>query len=189
MNPGTRRYPIGPLLDVMVGRGMSRTAAARLLGMSGSSLQDATRLGLLVKAADRCAMKAGLHPVEVWPSWMDDVLEDHGRDCAECGDRFLPQRKDSRFCGRVCADRFHNRVCSANYRSTPAGRAAKRAASQRYYAECAEYVRAARRRRYAANRDVELAKKREKYAADAEYRRRMVEAQRRRAAERRDEAA
>lgn len=107
-------------------------------------MQDAVRLGLLVKAADRCAMKAGLHPVEVWPSWVDDALEDQSKQCPVCRERFVPVRRSVIYCGQRCRRLIQQR----RYRARAYAAEANREARRRYYAENAEYERMRQRRWY-----------------------------------------
>lgn len=138
----------------MADRGMSITAAGVVLGCSGSSMRDALERGLLVKAADRFAMKAGYHPAEVWPTWHDDAVEDHGRPCDECGTVFIAYRKDQRFCSRPCNRRWWAKVSVKKRRQTPEGQAENRERRRRYYADPANraYELARERRRYYAKK-------------------------------------
>lgn len=138
----TRRYPWAPLA-ALVGSGL-----AGKLNVSGSTLQDYQTRGVTPRVADRLAMKAGLHPSLVWPSWFDDVLEDHGRDCAECGGRFLPKRHDAKFCDPACNRRWWGREGKRRYRQTPKGAEYNRSLRRAYYAENAEYEKGRERRRY-----------------------------------------
>ncbi len=68
-----RRYPFSELASAM---GCSEHAACVRLGVSGSTEQSYRRSGVTLEVAERLALRAGLHPFEVWPS----MPEDHRRD-------------------------------------------------------------------------------------------------------------
>jgi hypothetical protein len=162
---GGRRYPIEPLLDMLAHRGLSQHAAAELVGMSGSSLVAAREKGLLVKAADRCAMRAGFHPAEVWPSWVADALEDHGRECAECCSRFVPAQGNHRFCRAVCRERWWGRESKRRaWARMEAAKKERRLEQMRQYRRsCAAALSTKRRARYAATAEAERAAERARY--------------------------
>lgn len=68
-----RRYPFAPLAEAMR---KTQHAACVTLGVSGSTEQDYRRRGVTLEVAERLAMRAGMHPFEVWP----DMPEDRRRD-------------------------------------------------------------------------------------------------------------
>jgi len=94
---GERRYPLQALVDAS---GLGEDALRRRVGLSGTMLQRAREMGLTDKAADRYAVRVGLHPFEVWPEMVDHGIEDAAVECAErsCSERFIPTRKGHRFC-------------------------------------------------------------------------------------------
>lgn len=111
-----RRYPLQPLLDLLAERGVpqSHKQLRMAIGISGTTLNEARTNGLVARAADRYAGRAGVHPAELWPSWFDDALEDDlrrsGKDCAECGARFIPRQKGHKYCQALCRNRAVNRA-------------------------------------------------------------------------------
>jgi len=135
----TLRYPFAPLAAAM---GMSENGAARALGLSGSSYKQYRSAGVSELVGDRLAVRAGLHPYEVWPEMVDAAIT---RECAapDCGQRFPLDGKR-----RYCTTRCRRRHSMQKLRATPEGAEAARLAARRYYAECGDYVRAERRRRY-----------------------------------------
>jgi len=144
-----RRYPIEPLLELLAEQGVSLHKATEILGMSGSNLKAARTRGLLVKAADRCALRAGFHPAEVWPSWVEDALVEAMKPCEACGEAFLPARRNVRFCSQRCRRLVQQR----RYRQRPEVQERNRAARRAAYRQTAEYERARQRRYYAENRE------------------------------------
>lgn len=157
-----KRYPLEPFFAA-TGWTMKRANEA-----SGSSAPNGVEYqlrkteGVTALVADRIATAAGLHPAEVWPEWWEDgteaALERHGRDCEECGSRYLPRNIRSRYCSPRCRATASQR----RYRATnPHAMEAARAARRRYYQECGEYERAAERRRYWSDPEGHRARKRE----------------------------
>lgn len=70
--PTEERYPLDPLLDALGLRSLNQAAAR--IGVSGATLYEYRDRGLTAHVADRLAVKAGLHPAMVWPSWVEDGL-------------------------------------------------------------------------------------------------------------------
>lgn len=170
-----RRYPLEPLLELLEKRGVPLThnGLERSIGLSGSSLKGARRLGLLPKSADRYASKAGVHPAEIWPSWFEDAVEDHGKLCEWCRASFLPVRgKQHRFCSadcRIAAGRERTNALERERYRLNAEKRAKRLESERAYREeYRDYVIARQARYRAENREMLAAKKRAEYWADRE---------------------
>ncbi len=141
----THRYPFAPLVEAM---GCSANQAIIRLGISGKSGQEYRQFGLSEKVADRLAVRAGLHPFEVWPDMAEANLEAATIECAAegCTERFIPTRKGHEHCSKRCSERTWAR---RKYRTDPAFAQAKRASAARYYAEAGDYVRRRSRRRYA----------------------------------------
>ena len=52
---------------------------AELLGSTNTNVSRYRRKGMPVEVADRLAVRLGLHPAQLWPSWFDDA-EDELRD-------------------------------------------------------------------------------------------------------------
>lgn len=204
-----RRYPLGPVLEVLRTRGLTATEMYDATGLHGSSWKAAVENGLIPKAADRVATRIGRHPMELWPSWDRDAAEDefrrNAKRCAECGELFLPYRSTQKFCGRVCGNRNRTRLWHRKARaSSPEMRRREAERQARYRAELSQAAaRAAAVKRRQATRAWEAANidrvrarknewKRRKYATDADYRERVLEQQRQRdraKARRMDEAA
>lgn len=134
-----RRYSLQALVERS---GMSEAALARAVGLSGSTLKRAREEGFIESAADRYAVRAGLHPHEVWDHW----LEGAEQPCAaeDCASTFIPTRPGHRYCSRGCRDRVGER---RRYRSNPVLAERRRASRRAYYAENGDYERA-RQRRY-----------------------------------------
>lgn len=101
------RYPLQPLLDA---GGLSLARAARQLGTSGSSLKRFAAEGMDRDAAERLALRAGLHPYEIFTDMLEHDLTYSDQECAapECEERFAP-RPTKRFCSKRCRWRFNRR--------------------------------------------------------------------------------
>lgn len=127
-----RRYPLQALVDAT---GLTEAALGREVGLSGTSLKKARELGLVDAAADRCAVRLGLLPWQVWPEWLEAL----NRPCSAdgCNERFLPPERapHALYCSRRCAQREKVR----RYRATPRGAEANRRHRRAYYAENRAY--------------------------------------------------
>jgi hypothetical protein len=76
----TKRYPLEPLAALI---GCEKSALARKLNLSGTTWQEYRDLGVSAHVADGLAVKAGLHPFNVWPELADDMVaeaEEEARD-------------------------------------------------------------------------------------------------------------
>lgn len=144
------RYPLQALVEAS---GLSEAALAREIGLSGSTLVQARKVGFVESAADRYACRVGLVPWLVWSDWLDDV----GVPCPECGERFVPSRKGHVYCDRKCAARAGQR---RRYQTSPERAAKAREQARRYYEECADYKKAQMRRRWWA--DVEASRQKQR---------------------------
>lgn len=134
------RYSFTALLKAM---NMTIQAASVQLGISGRTRNlIAQRGGLTEKQADRYAVRAGLHPYEVWQDWFDHAF----RACAhpDCAERFVPTAPHQRFCSHRCRRRFNER--RARELNLPSAEN-KRENRRRYYEQYGDYERA-RQRRY-----------------------------------------
>jgi hypothetical protein len=76
-----RRFPVGPLLDRIVGTykplqgreaGVVAYAALRL-GVGREAIYRWRHTGLDEGRADKWAFAAGFHPSEVWTDWFHDI--------------------------------------------------------------------------------------------------------------------
>lgn len=178
-----RRYPWAPLA-ALVGPGIGKK-----LNVHGSTFKEYRDRGMSPRVADRLATKAGYHPAEVWPTWVADALEDHGRDCKECGTRFLPAKGHQVFCDGPCRHRFHSREANRRLRSTPEGRAANAAKAKAWRQSLgpaaqravAAKNREASRRWWQSHPEAQVRHRelrRQRYWTDPAYRERILEAQR-----------
>lgn len=72
-DPVLRPYPLQPVWDLLVARYGSGQRAQEALGFNGSRLATLRRHGrLTMDEADRLALAAGRHPVEVWGDlWLE----------------------------------------------------------------------------------------------------------------------
>lgn len=159
----TRRYPYAPLAAAM---GLSEHQAAIKLGLSGSTEQTYRQRGVTDRVGDRLAVKAGLHPVEVWG-------EDFGLPLCErpaCRRPFIPSVGTQRFCHRRCSQAEWKRQRRA---TDPEFAQRLRDADATYRTECSTYVLAAGRARHHADADRRNAQRRARYRAnrDAELER------------------
>ena len=134
-----------PFADLAAAMRLTEHQATAVLGLSGSTAQDYRHNGMSWRVADRLAVKAGFHPGQVWPEWIDDAIADAHVACADCGTRFIPKRSNHRFCSTHCSDRWRKRHYWHNDQDKRDRIAARK---RRHYAENAEYYRAAERRRY-----------------------------------------
>ena len=65
------------------GRSAPDTALAEAVGVTRGSVIVARKRGLNIDQADKWAIRGGIHPSLVWPSWFADALAD---DCCDwCG--------------------------------------------------------------------------------------------------------
>jgi lambda repressor-like predicted transcriptional regulator len=155
------RYPLEPFFK-LTGWTMRQVSIA-----SGTSHPNATEYrarverGVTALVADRLAIKAGLHPAEIWPTWWDDTPPSPGKPCEECGTEFQPTRAGHRYCRKTCSQVAAQR----RRRQTPEGRELTRANRRRFYAQTAEYERRRRRAYYAVNAEREKARQRAYYHA------------------------
>lgn len=116
----SHRYPFAPLATAM---GMTEHAAARTLGLSGSSYKSHRTRGVTELVADRLAVKAGLHPFEVWPEMAQAAVDEATERRRESWRRYAAKR-----------------------RTDPAYRAARAEYMRAYRAEARDVLRAQKRR-------------------------------------------
>ena len=141
-------YPFSALLDRLgnptVGPG------SRTLGISGESFKRYQANGLTAEQADRLAVRAGFHPLEVWPDWeLDEFAGRHGRKWTySCGCR----------CD-ACVEA--NRTSGRNHYEK--NREARREQMRAYYEAASEYERKRRRERYWKDPEAARAARREHY--------------------------
>jgi hypothetical protein len=126
-----RRYPLAPLA-AQIGAASHREFA-KACGLSGSSLVLARCHGLGREQAEAYAIRANLHPYEVWPE-MADHDAGMGR-CLNCDKPFFPASGGGdrrRYCSDNCAHAHRRRV---RYVKDPAYRERRKAEARAYYAE------------------------------------------------------
>lgn len=160
-----RRYPLAALVEASR---VSESALARMVGLSGSTLKRAREMGLTESAADRYALRAGLHPHLIWPEMAAHQLADLPV-CAstDCDETFVP--RDAKSQQVYCSARCRNREKIRRYRATPKGAAKARRYRRTYYwsdpriraAEAATKAKPAARRAAAARRREQRAAQRE----------------------------
>lgn len=146
----TRYYPFAALAEAL---DLPEHQAAVALRLSGTTEKRYRDQGVTWPVADRLAVRAGFHPAQIWPEWIDHAIEDLDDEpvlkvCDECGSNFDPYREQQRFCRRSCYRRHHARNTARRRRQRPDIAEQNRDARRRYYAENAEYEKARERRRY-----------------------------------------
>lgn len=168
-----RRYPLEPLLAAL---GKTLSGAQHELGIGGPEYRRYRDEGMSRDVAERKAMKAGLHPYEVWHDMADHDADDLTRECEAdgCDRSFMPHPRGGgrrRFCSNACWER------DRRARETPEEREARLAARRDYYRRnrerilaevsvdrlhpsIAERKRRYRRAYYQANRERELERQR-----------------------------
>lgn len=144
-----RRYPLDALA---LASGCSLSSLGRQLGYSGTTWKQYRDEGVTEVVADRCAVKMGLTPWEVWPDLGQRVCENE-----HCATLFLPVREGQRFCTGLCrrrtaSRRWHNE----RYATDPEFAEAKREKARRDRAAAGPAARRA-----------EAARKRESYQRHA----------------------
>lgn len=83
--PMAERFPIGPLMAVVAGRGGPRVSLADVawsVGVSDRTVRRWKRGGLSRWSADRAATALALHPAEVWDGWWECGDHPTGLDVA-----------------------------------------------------------------------------------------------------------
>jgi ribosomal protein S27AE len=163
---------------------MSLHRACKRLGIRGSTVVEYRDRGMSDYVAERLALKAGLHPYEVWPEMADARVQELERSCEECGASFVPTRAGHRYCSTRCGQRVWNRAyqrrrywSDPEYRArriekrredkrtmSPAVRRVENARSARWARENRERHNASNRAWYEANRDTINARRRARYA-------------------------
>lgn len=128
----TRRYPLGPLLELT---GWTMTDVRDLAPCGGEEYRLRQERGVTERIADRLAVAAGLHPHVVWPEMADHAIADNQRACEECETRFLPKRSDQRFCSKECRWRKCSREWYRRRYQDPAFREKERQRTVRYQAD------------------------------------------------------
>lgn len=127
----SRRYPLRALV---VASGLTEAALGRRVGLSGSTLKHVRVNGLAERSADRYAVRAGLHPFEVWPEMVEHHQADATVECAagDCSVRFIPTRKSHRYHSTTCFQREYKRErYRTRYATDPEFRAAELERSRR----------------------------------------------------------
>ncbi len=74
-----------PIEQLQALAGCSWRELQTILRVSWSTLNSMRQRGLDIYQADRCAMRCGWLPMEVWPEWGHDLAsEPEGEDLAAC---------------------------------------------------------------------------------------------------------
>jgi lambda repressor-like predicted transcriptional regulator len=152
--PDQPRYPLDALVEAS---GMTEAALARHVGLSGSTLRVARLKGLTMDAADRYAIRAGLHPLEVWPQLVEDLeaarLERRREIARESARRRYHEDPDVR-ARRIASSAAWRATAGRSLRFMPSRQPeARRSASKAYYQRNREAILARRRERYATQRE------------------------------------
>jgi len=75
----TARYPAAPLIAMFD----DIPTAAHVMATTERTIHRWVTGGLSPVTADQAAVRVGLHPVDLWPTWFDDALaEDAERGAA-----------------------------------------------------------------------------------------------------------
>ncbi len=80
------RWPLGPLVELLGVQGAE--AVANRLKTTGENVRRAAEFGLPDATADRWAIRAGFHPAQVWPEWIDAGLSVVDRQFLDGGWRY-----------------------------------------------------------------------------------------------------
>lgn len=156
----TLRYPFAVLAEAM---GVSENQAVMRLGINGKAGQQYRAEGMTEKVADRMAVKAGLHPFEVWPEMavvnMEEAerleqerLERRRRIARESARRRYHEDPEIR-ARKLAATRAY-KATTKRARDLQPHRSPKRRqeANRRFYRRHAERLKAEQRTRYATRR-------------------------------------
>ena len=131
-------YPLEPLAEAL---GIERSALARRLGISGSTWKQYRDQGVTEKVADRLAVRAGLHPSEVWPEIVDEWISASSGVCPECGESFVKTRSSHRFCSDSCRRRpAQRRYYNRKYQTDPEFRQKEKDRASALYYESHAYA-------------------------------------------------
>lgn len=106
--------------------------------MNGGTFNAFKGHGLTLEQAERYAERVRLHPYEVWPDMLDEVLDTVTRVCAAdgCDETFIPSNLRRIYCSKLCGDRRHKtRWAREKYRTDEAYRAAQIERVARYHQE------------------------------------------------------
>lgn len=142
----TARFPFDPierlvvtaLLEREVPEKITARRIATYLGEDGQLVARARRSGLTFDQAERVAVAAGYHPLELWPEMLH-------RPCAldTCDDTFIPVSDTQIY----CSARHRNTAKLRRYRTQEGAREAHRLRQAKYRSEgtAARSRRSARR--------------------------------------------
>lgn len=67
------RLPLQPLLEKTKPKSLRAFRSAT--GLNGVRYNTALKEGMDLWTADRCAVRCGFHPAEVWPNWLEVLSE------------------------------------------------------------------------------------------------------------------
>ena len=95
-DPIDRRFPFRPT----GGSPDEPLGLAALLGTSNARIGHYRKAGLTVDAADRMAVRLGMHPAQLWPSWFEDAEDEPG--CLWGGELVPLDRRT--LCSHQCRD-------------------------------------------------------------------------------------
>lgn len=70
-----RRYPTQPLLD-LIPPGFTDQEIGRILNINRVTVAKWRREPQMISEwyADELAIGLGMHPIQIWPDWLEDVL-------------------------------------------------------------------------------------------------------------------
>lgn len=163
-HPSPRRYPLEPLAATA---GLTVAEVLKRCGCAGGQWAKYKEEGISEKTADRYAVRLGLLPSDVWPSWYEDQAANLSKPCADemCEEWFIPTpgQPRHRFCSKRCRKRTAERERQRRLLADETAAEVKRARQRRYHAETRSYANRRRNERYWADRERELERQRAYY--------------------------
>lgn len=160
--PNRTLYPFAPLAAAM---GLSENQAIIRLGVNGRMGQQYRHEGMSERVADRLAVKAKLHPFEVWPEMADRAIRDvSDLDKIESAERLERRRRIARESAR--RRYWEDEALRERKKAAVRASGASRSRSRRFQpSQHGEVKRERDRAYYKRNREAILARKHARDAA------------------------